>query len=193
MNKDEFLKELSLLLRNLPSSERQEILFDYQEHFSIGLEEGKTDKEIIEALGSPKSIAKQYDPGYAVNPVEVNSSTTNVVKAIFATIVLGFFNLIFVLGPFLGVVGVLIGLFGASIGVTIAGISISAGMVLNPILYRYISIPIALASNAPATMFLGIGLTAFGLLFTIGNCYLARWLFIGTIKYLKFNLRLIRK
>jgi uncharacterized membrane protein len=193
MNKDEFLKELSLLLRNLPSSERQEILFDYQEHFSIGLEEGKTDKEIIEALGSPKSIAKQYDPGYAVNPVEVNSSTTNVVKAIFTTIVLGFFNLIFVLGPFLGVVGVLIGLFGASIGVTIAGISISAGMVLNPILYRYISIPIALASNAPATMFLGIGLTAFGLLFTIGNCYLARWLFIGTIKYLKFNLRLIRK
>lgn len=193
MNKNEFLKELSVLLSNLPSDEKQEILFDYQEHFSIGLEEGKTDEDIIKGLGSPKSIAKQYNANYAVNQAAANPSTTNVLRAIFATIVLGFFNLVFVLGPFVGVVGVLIGLFGASIGITIAGISVFGGVALGPVLSSYISMPMALISNAGATIFLGIGLTSLGLLFTIGNCYLAKWLYIGTIKYLKFNLRIIRK
>lgn len=193
MNKNEFLKQLSSLLSNLPSDERQEILFDYQEHFSIGLEEGKTDEEIIKSLGSPKSIARQYTANYIVNQAEANPSTTNVLRAIFASIVLGFFNLVFVLGPFVGVVGILIGLFGASIGISIAGVSVFCGVALFPILSSTISMPIALTSNVPATIFLGIGLTSLGLLFTIGNCYLAKWLYIATIKYLKFNLRIIRK
>lgn len=193
MNKNDFLKELSILLNNLPSDEKQEILFDYQEHFSIGLEEGKSEEEIISGLGSPKSIARQYTANFIVNQAEANPSTTNVLRAIFATLVLGFFNLVFVLGPFLGVVGALIGLFGASIGITIAGIAVFSGVAFEPILSSYMYMPVAFTSNTPATIFLGIGLASLGLLFTIGNCYLAKWLYILTIRYLKFNLRIIRK
>lgn len=194
MSKSDFLKELSSLLSNLPSDERQEILFDYEEHFSIGTEEGKTEEEIISSLGTPKAIAKQYTANYIVNQAEVNPSPSNMVRAIFATLALGFFNLVFVLGPFLGIVGGLIGLFGASIGITIAGIAVFFQAALGPVLGSfgpYVSVPLAFEANPSATFFLGAGLTSLGLLFSIGNCYLAKWLYIGTIKYLKFNLRLI--
>lgn len=194
MNKSEFLKELSSLLSSLPSDERQEILFDYEEHFSVGKENGKTEDEIIKSLGSPRSIAKQYNASYIVTQAEINPSPSNMTKAVFATLALGFFNLVFVLGPFLGVVGVLIGLFGASIGMTLAGIAVFFQGALGPAmgsLGPYINIPFALEANPGATIFLGLGLTALGLLFSIGNCYLAKFLYIGTVKYLKFNLKLI--
>ncbi|AST01019.1 hypothetical protein BT10792_00025 [Bacillus thuringiensis] len=35
------------------------MLLDYEEHFQFGLEEGKTESEIIQGLGSPKVIAKE--------------------------------------------------------------------------------------------------------------------------------------
>lgn len=196
MNKNEFLTKLSNLLSDLPSDERREILFDYEEHFSIGLEEGKTEDDIIAGLGNPNSIAKQYKANYIVTQAEVNPSPSNILKAVFATIVLGFFNLVFVLGPFLGFVGVLIGLFAASIGIIIAGISIFGVTALGPALgplSAYVTLPVGMISNTGATLFFSIGLTSLGLLFIIGNCYLARWLYIVTIKYLKLNLRIIRR
>ncbi len=59
MNKEQFLRELSNQLRKLPEEERKDILFDYEEHFQFGIEEGKTELEIIKGLGSPKVIAKE--------------------------------------------------------------------------------------------------------------------------------------
>ena len=59
MSKEQFLKELSSHLRKLPDEERKDILFDYEEHFQFGIEEEKTESEIIKGLGSPKVIAKE--------------------------------------------------------------------------------------------------------------------------------------
>lgn len=60
MSKEQFLKELSSHLRKLPDEERKDILFDYEEHFQFGIEEGKNESDIIKGLGSPKVIAKNY-------------------------------------------------------------------------------------------------------------------------------------
>ncbi len=38
MNKDEYLKELRKLLRKLPKEDREDIISDYEEHFTIGME-----------------------------------------------------------------------------------------------------------------------------------------------------------
>lgn len=59
MHKEQFLRELSGHLRKLPEEERKDILYDYEEHFQFGLEEGKTEGEIVKGLGSPKAIAKE--------------------------------------------------------------------------------------------------------------------------------------
>ena len=50
MSKEQFLNELSSHLRKLPDEERKDILFDYEEHFQFGIEEGKTESEIKGAL-----------------------------------------------------------------------------------------------------------------------------------------------
>ncbi|MED3923350.1 DUF1700 domain-containing protein, partial [Priestia aryabhattai] len=47
MSKSKFLQQLNESLKPLSSKERADILQDYEEHFSIGLEEGKTEEEIV--------------------------------------------------------------------------------------------------------------------------------------------------
>ena len=64
MAKNNFLKELSKLLKKLPEEERIDILQDYEDHFAFGLEEGKTEEEIVKSLGSPSQIAKEILANY---------------------------------------------------------------------------------------------------------------------------------
>lgn len=60
ITKQEYLKELRKNLRGFSQEEIDDILYDYEEHFSIGLSSGKTEEEIAEELGDPKDIAEQY-------------------------------------------------------------------------------------------------------------------------------------
>ena len=60
MNKNEFLNELERSLASLPAEERREIINDFQEHFQAGAENGKTEAQLCEELGDPKSCAAQY-------------------------------------------------------------------------------------------------------------------------------------
>ncbi|MCT4604741.1 MAG: DUF1700 domain-containing protein [Marinisporobacter sp.] len=193
MNKSDYLKKLEELLKKLSKEEREEILMDYEEHFTFALEEGKTEDEIIKDLGNPDEIAKQYIANSVIHQATENPSFSNIVRAVFTIVALGFFNIVFVLGPFLGVSGALVGLFAGAIGVFIAGISLFGGIVLKPLLGSLVSMPIVMTSNPLATIFLGIGVTALGILFFIGNCYLTKWLYKLTLKYLKMNLKIIKK
>ncbi len=59
MSKEQFLKELSSHLRKLPDEERKDILFDYEEHFQFGIEEGKTESEIIKGAWLSESNCKR--------------------------------------------------------------------------------------------------------------------------------------
>ncbi|MGL4914577.1 MAG: DUF1700 domain-containing protein [Romboutsia sp.] len=60
LNKIEFLEILrDYLKKDFSEYEINDILRDYEEYFVDGLIEGKSDMEIIEALGSPKIIANE--------------------------------------------------------------------------------------------------------------------------------------
>ncbi len=87
--------------------ERQEILRDYEEHFRAGKEEGKSEEEIVHSLGDPYELAKEILQDHSLEKEEEESPTSNLFQKIFIILGLGFFNLIFVLGPFLGLVGLL--------------------------------------------------------------------------------------
>jgi len=66
MNRKQFLAELEKSLKNIPISERQDILSDYEEHFSVAQEQGKSEEETCRALGDPSSIAKLYGTEYLI-------------------------------------------------------------------------------------------------------------------------------
>jgi uncharacterized membrane protein len=57
---DEFLKTLMRSLKHMSAQEKQDIADDYREHFEAGLEAGKTEREVAEALGDPTQLAKMH-------------------------------------------------------------------------------------------------------------------------------------
>lgn len=60
MKKQEFLDLLRHYLRSLPITVVEDIIADYEEHFELGYEKGKTEEQICTELGSPRDIADDY-------------------------------------------------------------------------------------------------------------------------------------
>jgi len=187
MNKKEFLGRLSELIKDIPEEEKKDILFDYEEHFRIGLEKGRKEEEIAASLGDPKVIAKQSRASCILKEAEKTTSASNIIKAIFAAVGLGFFNLVIVLGPAMGLIGILVALFASAFAITISGVAVLFGTLLGPVFAWNVYIPFAAVVSIP----LGIGLTALGLLSLIGTFYLTKFFYKFSISYLKMNLQII--
>jgi len=183
MTKNEFLEILRTNLKGLPEDEIKDILYDYNEHFLIGISKGRTEEEIATSLGNPKQLAKEIKANYHIIKVESGYSLRNLFQAVFASVGLGFFNLVFVVGPFLGIIGALIGLFVAGIVIIVSGGVFFFLTLTNSTL---IAIP-----NITAGIFLSLALISFGILWTIGTIYLCKLFYQITIMYLRFNLNII--
>ncbi|MBP7177033.1 MAG: DUF1700 domain-containing protein [Thermoclostridium sp.] len=187
MNKTEFLAILDNSIGKVSDEVKREILYDYEEHFSVGLEKGKTEEEVSQSLGDPRQIARQFRAECALRHAEGSSSASNVFRAVFATMGLGFFNLIFVLAPFLAVAALILGLLLASMGILVGGLGLILAVVISPIFPELISIDF----NLLVILFLGIGVTALGLLSNILMYYLIKGFFKVTTSYLKMNYNII--
>lgn len=191
MNRSEFINNLRKSLVNIPAEDKEDIIYDYEEHFRLGVENGRTEEEIAKSLGEPRAIAKQYLANYTLEKAQESATAGNVFRAVFATVSLGFFNLIFVLGPFMGIVGVIIGFFAAALGITVAGIAVVIAIPLAPVLPEIIHVTPVVTGNPAAFIAAGAGLTCFGILFGIGVWYLTKYFYLITIRYLKLNIKLI--
>lgn len=189
MNKSEFLNVLERSLNGVPYEDKKEIMYDYEEHFRIGMENGKTEDEISESLGEPKTLARLYKANYRLEMAKEQPSYTNVFRAVFAAISLGFINLIFVLGPFIGLCAIVFALFVTAFAITFSGVAIFTSAFI-PWVGMHVHLGVAFVSPI-ALIFLGIGLTALGSLFIIGDCFMAKYFYIGTVKYLKWNISII--
>lgn len=209
MNKEDFLRTLDASLTDCTWYEKKEIMYDYEEHFRIGLENGKTEEELIAELGEPEDIAKQYETSeeaekavvsnppidsYANESKSLNTTRNtaeNVSISVIAALSLLIFNLIFILGPFIGLVGALVGLFAGAIGAFTGGLALTFGTVFTPFISSFVAMPYGIP--AAASVLFGVGTTAFGMLFFIGDCYVAKYFFKGTLKYINWNLSIIKR
>jgi uncharacterized membrane protein len=187
MNKKEFLGKLSELIKDISEEEKKDILFDYEEHFRIGLEKGRKEEEIAASLGDLKIIAKQSRATCILKEAEKTTSASNIIRAIFAAVGLGFFNLVIVLGPAIGLLGIFVALFASAFAITISGAAVLFGTLIGPVFAWNVYIPFAAVVSIP----LGIGLTALGLLSIIGVFYLTKLFYKLCISYLKMNLQII--
>lgn len=78
MTRKEFLTALNQYLVTLSAEEKADIISDYEEHFRVGLENGKTEAEIAAALGSPYDVASQFlDGEQPQKPNYTQSQRTN--------------------------------------------------------------------------------------------------------------------
>lgn len=60
MTREEYLAALKGALHTLPASDISDICGDFEEHFSIGLSQGKSEHEISAELGDPITVAGTY-------------------------------------------------------------------------------------------------------------------------------------
>lgn len=180
MTKHDFLHELDKYLKGISAAERQDILQDFEEHFELGLESGKTEEQISLTLGSPKQIAKEMLASYHLEKVEATATTGNIFRAVWALIGLGFFNLVIVLGPFLALVGIIF-----------AGWCTGFAFIVSPLLVL-IDVLIHPGTFVLFEFFFAITLAGLGLFIVNGMYFATKALRNGFMKYLTFNTRIIK-
>ena len=188
MNKKQFLERLEKNLKGLPETEIKDILQDMAEYMDVGAERGRTEKELMDSLGNPRVLARHIKLESYIKKAEESESASNISRAVFTSIGLSFFNLIFVLPPVALAFAVLGGLFAASVSISAVGISGMLTGFFFPLYAQYLTFTIH-----PVILVFGfIGICCFGILFFIGNIFLAKLFYRGIVNYLKFNLGIIR-
>ncbi|MCQ6562466.1 HAAS signaling domain-containing protein [Paenibacillus mendelii] len=179
MIKEQYLQQLWGQLSKVPEPQRRELMFDYEDHFRIAAEHGRSEEEAARELGDPQVIARELMLSYRVVEAENGGGVVRVSKAVLATVGLGFFNLIFVLGPYIALLGVLLAFWAVSVALGI----LAAGVMYEGIFGQ--GIPLLQASFMAMTA-LGIGMLA-----GVGTHKLTRSVFKITLKYLRFNSRVM--
>jgi uncharacterized membrane protein len=188
MNRSDFLSELRRGLAGLSQPQIEDLVRDYDSHFSEGRVAGRSEEEIAAALGDPARLARELRAEAGFKRWESERSPGSLAGVVLALLGLATFDIMF-LFPFLMVLAAFILGFGAAtVGVFIAGIVISM-LSLFPGLALF-----GLAGNfsgALAMGLLGVGLIAgsvgLGALFWLVLDFLARLL----VRYARLHFQLI--
>jgi len=115
MTREGFLARLKEGLRGLPPSARDDIITDYTTHFSDGVEAGRTEAEVAQALGDPGRLARELRAEIGLRRWEEERSPGAAAGAVFAVLGLGAIDILVLLPILLGVVSTLFGLYIAAI------------------------------------------------------------------------------
>lgn len=67
MNKEQYINELRSKLSGFDEELVNEILQDYEEHFTLGYAQGKSDEQIIASLGTIEDLVKEIESSYQRN------------------------------------------------------------------------------------------------------------------------------
>lgn len=141
----------------------------------------RSEEEIARSLGSPRQLARELLTAYHLEQAETRATAGNVARALWAVIGLSFFNLVFVLGPFLGLVGILL-----------AGWATGLALVVSPLAFlANASLGLLPAGDLLHDFFVSLALAGTGILIVIGMLYVTRLctrIFVG---YLRFNAKLV--
>lgn len=202
MTKQAFLAALASALERIPESERNDILRDYEEYFIDAQSAGRSDAEVIAQLGQPAQLAKQLIADRHLTHAQNNLTFSSFLRATLAVVSLTFFNLVFILGPMIGVVGMLFGLWVASISFILTPFMYLISLAFNLPSFGTESITGVLQqSDLPQHIqqalvtfggFITITASGVGLLGCVVLYYISRWFIRMFIRYMQANVSILR-
>lgn len=190
-SQSDYLNSLRRHLSALPESDRDEIIRDQEEYFRDALASGRSEAEVIRSLGEPKSFAASIILSQRIQRVEESTNlpaqVSQTAGAVFAVLALAPFNLIFVLGPYAALVGLLIAGWA---------VALSALFAVSVVSWSFFWEAFGLGVGALvhlSSVFLSLGLAGLSILGLLSMYKITHWFVQGTLRYLKWNLRLIHK
>ena len=181
MNKKEFLEKLDKALIGIPKDEKKEVMRDYEDHFSIGSEKGRTEEEIAKSLGDPASLVKTIKAEYSITRAKKEPGIKNIFRATIAVAGLGLFNLIFVLIPLIIAVELL---FAAYI--------VAVVFIAVPFLMLAYPTSVSILSGDTPTWMVVAGLHIIGDVLLVVLLYLTKGFYRLILAYLQMNIKIIK-
>lgn len=190
MTRTQFLDQLRNYLSHLPANEREDIVRDQEEYIRDAMASGRSEADVLASLGDPKAFAANVNAAAKLERAEQSTSlkqqTSSILGVVFALIVLAPLNLIFVLGPFLGVVGILVGGWSVAAAILAATVGVLLAFFLKAI---FVSVGFMVHVS---TFFFIVGCIGLGILGVIVMTKITEWFLKGTLSYLRWNYNFIR-
>ncbi len=187
MTQQEFMKQLKEALEQAGVNNVTDILNDYQEHFTHGLQNGKTQDEISAKLGNPKTIAKAFETEALIEKMkspETGFQFETALRVLGRMIVLAPFTLIVFFIP--GLIAFSLLVSGWSVAIALGAAAFGAiGMGLKFGLFG-LSLWLAIGVGATSMALLGVG--AFGMLVMF---MITKTIMMALINYLQWNLKFV--
>jgi uncharacterized membrane protein len=194
MNEKQYAAALKRGLRTVDPEDRKAVLEDYREHFRMGRELGKSDDEIAASLGSPQEAAAGAVAELAGDNTGTEKTAGKAVRITVAGVSLLFFNAVFVVGPYAGIVGGLVGLWAGAVSIMVSGIAMILAVPAEPIVRLFVeTATMPGVAIRVATILGGVAATSLGALACLGMVYVSRWFAIGTVRYIEMNKRILVK
>ncbi|MCB2047191.1 MAG: DUF1700 domain-containing protein [Novosphingobium sp.] len=129
MTRNEFLRRLRSGLSGMPAAEQNDIVADYEAHFDAGMEEGRSEIEIAEALGNPSRLARELRLESGVRQWREDRSPSAAWAAVIGFMGLATLDILILLPIFLSVLGLVVAFYAACFGLFVAG---GAMMIVGP-------------------------------------------------------------
>lgn len=186
MTKNEYLSALQKNLGCMAYKDVNEIISDIEEHFALGLSEGKTESTLCEELGDPNELAKAYMEG-SVSSISdvVRKHTTKNDKAEEKPDINGgrwfvvLFNLFIFVAPWIVTALIVIGIVMLT-GFLGYAVALSCFTLINA----------AAADITTSSILLTISGGFFTVFGVAVSYFLVKYFSIGTSRYLKWNKKL---
>ena len=121
MTQDAFIQQLRHELRSLPKQMVDEIVADYREYFGDALAAGRSEAEVVAALGDPVKLARELKAQATFRQWETRRSFGNLMRVVVSIAGLGLLQL-FLLIPFMFYLLMLTIGYAVSGALTIAGL-----------------------------------------------------------------------
>ena len=133
MTRAEFIARLKNGLVGLPTTTANDIVADYEAHFSDGLAAGRTEAEVAAALGDPDRLARELKAEAGIQRWRQEKNPSAAAGAVFAVLGLGAIDILILLPILMGVVGTMIGVLAAVVGIFLGGAGVlAAGPFFDP-------------------------------------------------------------
>lgn len=187
MNQQDYLRSLKAELEKQNIANIDEILADYQEHFTHGKESGKSEEEIVSKLGQPDQIAKAYETEALIKKARATEEGVQwglVINSIGRLFIIAPFNFFFLFIPAVVICSLLFA--GWAVSAAIGAVGLGLLGVLPGVV---VSSGTLWAVTATFFTCLGIfGLAALGL---IVMYTLTKYVAMAIINYLQWNIKFV--